>query len=625
MLRRVSDDANAAAKRGGAEAEGRAEGGARGPGEAPRAAAEIDVIVIGSGFGGAVAALRFAEAGKRVVVLERGDRVSRDKFQADFDFFWKPDRNAFGMHDIQARGKPIIPWLGAAVGGGSHVYAGTMKRRDDWDGFPRAIAETDMTPFYDRAETIMGGTPYPDWEPYKSVRATALMLRAGQKLQQERPDLVEDAGPVHLAISFAPAGVEPGTAFTNAHGAPQRYYDPREQSILGGDIDTKNSLDRNYLWKAEHAAVPAEIRALCEAERIEKQPDGSWRVTYVRRTPVLGWWKNFRRRWLPFRPKPVVERRAITAKHVVVACGAIGSSELLLHQRDVQKTIDVGPKLGHRYTTNGDYLTLLFPFRGLFVSWAGFAAAVVFLALGWWYALGAALVAYYGGLAISKPSFDPDVGTTNSDNIRFKGRDGHTQGAYIESGRYPTPGKALGAILISMVTGRFRPGGYRTLARVSRAVGWIVPPFGALAHTWPIPLLSMGRDKAYGTLRLDGGRAVIDYDSAANKDFYAYLEELGRLTAKAADAYWLPNLPARLLGRMEVPHNQGGVPMGESAADGVVDHAGRVYAYDDLMVLDGSIIPVSVGPNPALTILAISERAMEIVLAQLACDGKIHA
>lgn len=586
---------------------------------------DTDVVVIGSGFGGSVAALRFAEAGRRVVVLERGDRVSRDKFQVDFDFFWRPDRNAYGMHDLQARGKPVIPWIGAAVGGGSHVYAGTMKRREDWDGFPAAVRGTDMTPFYDRAETIMGGTPYPDWEPYKSVRATALMLQAGKTLRAARPDLVEDAGPVHLAISFAPPGVAPGTEFTNAHGAPQRYSDPTEQAILGGDIDTKNSLDRNYLWLAEHAATPAEIRPLCEVERIEKLDGGGWRVAYVKRTPVTSWWASVRRRWLPFRPAPLEERHVITCAQVVVACGAIGSSELLLKQRDVQRTIDLGPKLGHRYTTNGDFLTLLIPFRGLFLSWAGFLAAAVFVFLGWWIAAGAAIAAYYAGLLVSKPSYDPDLGTTNSDNIRFKGRDGRSQGAYIESGRYPTPGRLLDAILVSSLTGRFRPSTYRWIARTSSVIRWIIPPFAAMARTYPIPLLSMGRDDAFGTFRLERGRAVIDYDVAANKDFYAYLETLGKLTAKAAKAYWLPHIPFKVLGRMEVPHNQGGVPMGEGPDDGCVDHAGRAFAYDDLVILDGSIIPVSVGPNPALTILAISERAMEIVLAQLARDGRIHA
>ncbi len=587
-------------------------------------AAETDVVVIGSGFGGSVAALRFAEAGRRVVVLERGDKVSRDTFQADLDFLWRPSRNAYGAHDLRTRGKTIIPWLGAAVGGGSHVYAGTLKRRDDWDGFPAAIRATDMTPFYDRAETLMGSALYPDWEPYRSVRATTLMLAAGQKLKQERPDLVEDAGRVHLAISFAPPGVAPGTEFVNAHGAPQRYSDPEEQSILGGDIDAKNTLDRNYLWLAERAAVPAEIRPLCEADRIEKLADGRWRVEYIARVPLVRW-KAFRHRWLPFRRALVEERRAIVARHLVVAAGAIGSSELLLRQRFVHRTVDVGPMLGQKYTTNGDYLSLLIPARGVFVSWAGFVAAVVFAFLGWWLAAAAGLAAYYGGILISKPGFDPDIGTTNSDNIKFKGEDGHAQGAYIESGRYPTLGRMLDAVAISAARGRFRPSGFRTLAKVRRVVRWVIPPFGALARTYPIPLLSMGRDDAFGTFKLVDGRAIIDYDVAANREFYAYLDRLGRLVARAADAYWLPNLAYTLFRRMEVPHNQGGVPMGEGPADGVVDHAGRAFAHDDLMILDGSIIPVSVGPNPALTILALSERAMEIALAQLAQDGRIHA
>jgi len=594
------------------------------PDEQGRAPDETDVLVIGSGFGGSVAALRFAEAGHRVVVLERGDHVSRAKFQADLDFFWMPKRNAYGMHDLRARGKPIIPWLGAAVGGGSHVYAGTMKRRDDWDGFPAPIGASDMPGYYDRAEHMMGATRYPDWEPYKSVRATALMLEAGARLKQERPDLVEDAGPINLAISFAPPGTEPGTEFTNAHGARQRYYDPREQSILGGDIDTKNSLDRNYLWRAQHAKTPAQILPLCEADRIERTSDGRWRVEYAKHAPLVGW-PAFRSRWLPFAATITPARATIIAKHLVVAAGAIGSSELLLRQRDVHHTLDVGPTLGHRYTTNGDYLTLLIPFRGLFLSWAGFVAAIVCVFLGLWIAAGVALAAYYAGLLISKAPVDPDIGTTNSDNVRFKGRDGRSQGAYIESGRYPTPGRTLDAIVTSAFRGVYAPTTFRALAPVRRVIRWLIPPFGALARTYPIPLLSMGRDDAFGTFKIVDGEVVIDYDTAANRDFYKYLDSLGRMLAKAARAYWLPHVPYKLLGRMEVPHNQGGVPMGDDASSGVVDHAGRVFGHDDLMVLDGSIIPVSVGPNPALTILALSERAMEIVLAQLARDGKIHA
>ncbi|MCA9678414.1 MAG: GMC family oxidoreductase [Myxococcales bacterium] len=586
-----------------------------------------EVLVIGSGFGGAVATLRFAEAGHQVVVLERGDRVRRDRFQADLDVFWKPHRAAYGFHDLQARGKPIIPWIGAAVGGGSHVYAGTLKRRDDWDGFPAAIGASDMTGYYDRAEAILGGAPYPDWEPYRSVRATQLMFQAGQRLQAQHPELVEDWGPVHLGISFAPEGGTPGAEFVNPHGCTQRYYDPREQSILGGDIDAKNSLDRNYLFLAERAAKPAEIRPLCEADRIERLPDGRYRVHYVRHVPPPGGWATVRRRWLPWRPPPQREPHTIVADRVVVAAGAVGSSELLLRNRDVHATLpELGPHVGQRYTSNGDYLTLIIPFRGLWLSWLGFVAMVVCLILHQWWGAGAGALAYYAGLLVSRPSYDPDLGTTNSDNIRFKGPDGKSQGAYIESGRYPTPGGVLVAMMISGITGRFRPRSYRRIHAVSRVLRVVVPPLGALARTYPIPLLSMGRDHAFGTFRLTGdGRAVIDYDTAANRDFYGYLEKLGKLVGKAAGAYWLPHVPFKLLGRMEVPHNQGGVPMGTSPDDGVVDHAGRVFGLPNLIVLDGSIIPVSVGPNPALTITAIAERAMDIVLAQVAGGGDVVA
>lgn len=581
-----------------------------------------EVVVIGSGFGGSVATLRFAEAGHRVVVLERGDHVSRDKFQVDLDFLWKPEWNAYGFHDIRRLGSHLIPWTGAAVGGGSHVYAGTLKRRESFDDFPEPIRSTDMTPYYERAERMLGAAPYPDWKPYSDVRATKLMYRVGKRLKDTHPKLVEDFGPVNLGISFAPEDKEPGAAFENEHGCMQRYHDPDEQAILGGDIDAKNTLDRNYLFVATRAEVKAEIRPLCEADRIEVLPDGKYRVHYVTHQPLRGW-AGFRRRWLFGPAKPPIAR-SIDAKHVVIAAGALGSTQLLLRNRELHKTLAIGNALGTKYTTNGDYLTLIVPFRGLFLSWLGFAAAIVCLFLGQWYGLAAALAAYYGGLAISQAPSRVDAGTTNSDNIRFKNHRGESQGAYVESGRYPTPGRLLAAVVMSSIGGRFRPRAYRVLRVASRVIAWIVPPFGALARTYPIPLLMMGKDDAFGTFRLDArGRAQVDFDVDANKQFYAHLEQLGRKVAHAADAYFVPDVLHKVLGRLEIPHNQGGVPIGESPADGVVDHAGRVFGMPNLMVLDGAIIPQSVGPNPALTIAAVAERAMEIAIAQLERDGVI--
>ncbi len=586
---------------------------------------EVDVAVIGSGFGGSVAALRFAQAGQRVVVLERGARVSREKFEADLDALWNPARASYGFHDLKFRGPTLLPWLGAAVGGGSHVYAGTLKRRDSFDGFPAAIRAADMARYYDAAESMLEGTPFPDYPPYSRVRSTRLMLRAAARLQKKEPELVEGFGPAHLGVSFAPKGGKPGTEFVNKHGAKQRYYDPREQSLLGGDIDAKNTLDRNYLFLAEKAG--ASIRELCEADRIARLPDGRWEVTYRRHLPSSGW-EQFVQRWLTRNPAPrMSEPETLVARRLVIGCGSLGSTELLLRNRDVHRTLpSLGPALGTRYNTNGDYLSGIFPFRLLIPVWLAFAALVGGLALGQWWLAGIAGAAYYLGLALSGRPYDPDIGTTNSDYLRVRGPKGESQYGYIEGGRYPVPDRALLAILITVVTGKFRPTAYRLVSKISDFLRFWIPPFGALAHSYPIPLLQMGRDRAVGTIRLDAQqRAVIDYDLDQNRDFYAYLDSVGRKVAREVGAFFARNPTLVWMKKQEVPHNQGGVPMADSPDEGVVDHAGRVFGEPDLMVLDGSIIPVSVGPNPALTILAVAERAMEIVVAQLKDGGAIVA
>jgi cholesterol oxidase len=588
---------------------------------------QADVVVIGSGFGGSVAALRFAQAGYSVVVLERGDRVSRERFQFDLDVLWKPHRASYGFHDLHSRGKNILPWLGAAVGGGSHVYAGTLKRRESWEGFPTEIRAADMKSYYETAEDMLGGTLYPNYPPYSDVRAAKLMFEADKRLAELEPELVEEWGPVNLGISFAPAdgSARPGDEFVNRYGCKQRYYDPSEQSIVGGDIGSKNSLDCNYLFLAERAG--AVIQPLCEADRLEKTADGRWQVSYRRHLPTSGW-ARFRQRWLSLHPKARMSGEGhVVARRVVVACGAIGSSELLMRNHEVHGTLpSLGAPLGTRYTTNGDYLSLIVPFRLLVPVWLTFVALVACLVTRQWLGAGVAAALHYLGLWASGPPYDADIGTTNTESLQFRGPRGESQYAYIESGRYPTPGRAILAFLITKVTGRFRPMMYRAIIAVSRILRFMIPPFGALARSYPIALLQMGKDDAYGKFRLGrDGRATINYDLAANRSFYAYHDLLAKKLARVVRAYWLRNPLYVLLKKQEVPHNQGGVPMGDSPASGVVDHAGRVFGETNFMVLDGSIIPESVGPNPALTIVAIAERAMEIVLAQLKRGEEITA
>jgi len=585
----------------------------RGRNDAPRES-ETDVIVIGSGFGGSVAALRFAQAGHSVRVLERGTWVTRDRNQVNLDAFWWPERGRFGPNDLRTRGQTILPWLGACVGGGSHVYAGTLKRDLDFGAFPAAIRDDDLDPYYTVAETMMGVRPYPDYAPYDRVRATQLMLRAGRVLHESYPDEVEEVGPVPLGISFAPASgtAKPSDPFINPHGARQHYSDPREQSLLGGDIGAKNSLDLNYLYLAERAG--ARIETLVEADRLERV-DGRFRVYARRYLPPRTWAERLRNRAL-LRPVPT-ELVCFVARRVVVAAGSIGSTELLLRNRDLYKTLpNLGPMLGSRYSTNGNSLSLLLPGRQYVGSWIALLISVIAALVGFATVAVIAFVVHAIALYASKDrAYDPDLGTTNSDFIRLRGRDGKRQGGYIEGGRYPTPGRLVLAVVLSLL-GWWRPERYRRLISLTVAVRRFVPPLELLARSWPIPLLQLGRDDAWGRFVLDErGRASIAFDLDANREYYDWIDDWGRKVARSVGMGWAHAPWSRWWRRVEVPHSIGGVPMGESIENGVVDHAGRVFGVDDLFVLDGSILTEPPGPNPALTILALAERAMTHILS----------
>lgn len=582
-----------------------------------------DVVVIGSGFGGSAAALRFAEAGCDVLVLERGDSVSRQKFEADADALFKPERGRYGMNEFRSLGRHVVAWLGAAVGGGSHVYAATLKRRECFDDFPQPLRNADLGPYYERGEQMLDAQRYPDYPPYSEIRAVKLMHRAEAEVARLHPERVEDYGRINLGISFAPPDGTPGAHFTNKHGVRQQYEDPDEQKLLGGDIDTKNSLDRNYLHLAK--GLGATVRPLCHVDRIEPTPGGEYRVHYQRFPPLLTSQPAWRRR-LPWAARIECEQKTVVAKHVVVAAGSIGSSKLLLNCRDRHGTLEnLSAALGSRYSSNGDYVVLMLPFRGFFVSWAGLAAVIAALIISSLWLAGAGAGLYFAGLLMSRGAVHPDIGTTNSDYIRFSHRDGSSQGAYIEGGRYPRPDRLLIAFLMSLF-GCWKPERYERIRRFTDALARWLPPFELFARSWPIPLLMMGRDDARGRFHLDEkGELTLEYPLEENRDYYGDLERLGGWIASAADAWFVPNFLARITKVIEVPHNLGGVPMGETAADGVVDHAGRVFGYDNLLVLDGSIVPTALGPNPALTILALAERGLEVSIRQLKAEGVIRA
>lgn len=563
-----------------------------------------EVLIIGSGFGASVAALRFAQAGKKVTILERGGWITREAFEADDDMFWHPKSGRYGMNEFKPRGRHIIPWLGVGVGGGSHVYAATLKRRDFFHDFPGNITVEEMKPYYERAEHMMDAKKYPDYPPYNQLPSYCIFREAEIQLRKERPDIVESQGDILLGISYAPENGTPGATFINKYGAQQRYSDPKEQKILGGEIEVKNTLDKNYLFEAQK--LGAEIIPFAEVTTIVPTENGGYTIKY----------KN---------PKSDKSPTNLIYTEILVSgAGAIGSTQLLLQCKHVHKTLPMlSKKLGSTYRTNGDHVTFLIPKKGFVLSWMGLAAAIIALCFNAWYVAAASFAVYLVGWFLSGKKAEPDKGTTNSDYIQFKGEDGETQGAYIEGGRYPTPIKAIASVIWSL-TGNFKPKSYKKISAIVNWMGKHIPVFELIERSWPIAMLMMGRDKAVGTFSLDKhNEATIDYPIEDNKPYVAYLNKLGKLFAKRAKSYYIPNGIAETLKIVEIPHNIGGVQMGDTIEDGVVDTYGRVFGYKNFLVLDGSILPTSLGPNPANTILAFSERAMDKVVEQLTKEGEI--
>ena len=553
------------------------------------------VVIIGSGFGGSVAALRYAEAGYDVTVLERGGWISRETFEADDDMMWLPNSGRYGMNDLQLRGRNIIPWLGTGVGGGSHVYAATIKRREFFDDFPGGITYDEMASYYSKGEEMMEAVKYPQRAPYNQLQSYKIFREAQKRMMRDHPDIVEEHGDILLGVAFAPNEDSVGKPFTNKYGAKQRYADPEEQKLLGGDIDVKNSLDKNYLHLAQKHG--ADIKAFNEATKISRRKNGGYSIDY----------KDPR--------KDKNETGSIECDHLVLAAGAIGSTELLMQCKHIHKTLpNLSDKLGTTYFSNGDYVTGLIPKRGLLFSWVGLIGALVAAFVGQVEIAGIGVLLYLFGWLISDKKAMPDSGATNSDYIKFKHRDGSPQGLYLEGGRYPTPLKAGIAIILSL-TGNYQPRKYKMINKVINWFSTYVPGFELLERTWPIPILMMGRDDAIGSYELDkDGKVLINYPMADNDEYIAYLNKLGKILSKKANAFFIPNGFAHLSKVVEIPHNMGGVSMGNDTTDGVVDTYGRVFGYKNFIVMDGSIMPTSLGPNPVGTILAFAERSMEKVV-----------
>lgn len=526
----------------------------------------FDVIVIGSGFGGAVAAARLAEGGARVLVLERGRRWTKDQYPRKSTDAWvyHPERPAKmnGWLDVRLfRGMVVLQ--GAGVGGGSLCYSSVVMEANPElfeEGWPPELTYDELQPYYQKVGLMLGARPIPHGQ----------MTARARLLQEAARDLgYEDRFTrVPLAVSFDeewnydlpdPLDERHSKRWVNAQGQEQGTCIHLGNCDIGCDVGAKNTLDLNYIPLAERHG--AEVRPLHLVRNIEPESEG-YRVWFDRiegRTLVRG---------------------SESAAKVVVAAGSLGTSELLLRCRDEHGSLPhVSARLGKNWSPNANFIT---PDR------------------------------YDGEGRIRQ-----GVGPTITAGLEFM--DGSEAGErfYVEDDGFPN--LFYNAIRARLSTPAFRPLAWLMERELKRNLDEADSNPARNLMLW----LGEGIDAGDGELRLRRSRLKpwertldLDWQVRGSRGVAdAILDMHQRLSETAGGRLYLP-MYWRLLKGMVSVHPLGGASVGTNRDDGVVDHAGRVFGHPGLYVADGAMLPGAVGRNPSMTIGALGERVAALMLQE---------
>src|SRR3954451_7371857 len=270
----------------------------------------VDVVVIGSGFGGSVAALRLVEKGYSVAVLEAGRRFADHELPATSwrvrRFLWAPALGCHGIQRLDLLGSVLV-LSGAGVGGGSLVYANTLYRptatffdSPQWSGITDWAAE--LAPHYDQAERMLGVTGYG-----RTTRADEAMRRVA-----ERMGVADTYRPTPVGVYFGQSGVDP---YFGGAGPARDGCRHCGACMTGCRYNAKNTLVKNYLYLAERAG--AQVYPLTTVVGIRPREQGGYEVATVR----TGAW-------------PRRGRQTLTADQVVLAAGTLGTQRLLHAAKD---------------------------------------------------------------------------------------------------------------------------------------------------------------------------------------------------------------------------------------------------------------------------------------------------
>ncbi len=517
-----------------------------------------DVLVIGSGFGGSVTALRLTEKGYKVGVLEAGARFRDEDFaETSWDlkkFLFNPAIGCYGIQRIDMV-KDCLILAGAGVGGGSLVYANTLY--EPLDPFYRDPAwshitdwKSELAPYYDQAKRMLGVVQNPVRTPSDDVmQKVAEDMGAGDSFH------VTPVG-VLFGQGGGPGGDQVEDPYFGGVGPARNTCTNCGECMTGCRHNAKNTVVKNYLYLAEQAG--AVVHPLTTVTRVRPRVGGGYEITA---------------RWTKAKLSKKSAVRSFTADHVVFAAAAIGTQKLLHQLKDEGDLPRISDRLGLLTRTNSE--------------------------------------AILGAIAPQESEIDYSYGVAITSSWH---PDEHT---HIEPVRYGKGSNAMSLMQTVLTDGGGDTPRWQTWLKEMWKEKSRIKDLYDLRH-WServvIALVMQTLDNSITTYRKKGPLGISYLTSkqghgAPNPTWIPVANEAVRRMAGAMGGGTAGGTIGEPFNVPLTAHFIGGCTIGDSPETGVVDPYHRVWGYEGLHVMDGSTISANLGVNPSLTITAQAERA----------------
>ncbi|MEV6326507.1 GMC family oxidoreductase [Streptomyces sp. NPDC051909] len=542
---------------------------ARNQDQDPDDAYDYDVVVVGSGFGGSVTALRLTEKGYRVGVLEAGRRYTRESLPKNSwdlkNFLWAPTLGLYGIQRIHLLGNVMV-LAGAGVGGGSLNYANTLYEPlapffDDPQWKDITDWRDELAPYYDQAKRMLGVRLNPTMTPSDvHLKATAQAMGIGDTFHMAPVGVFFGDGSDADGTAEARPGGEVADPYFGGAGPSRKACTECGECMTGCRHGAKNTLNENYLYLAEKAG--AVVHPMTTVVALTEDSRGGYAV-----------------KTLPTDNRKKGAGRTFTARRVVVAAGTYGTQTLLHRMKDTGLLPHISGRLGELTRTNSEALVGSQTTDRRYRKRHGQERAD-----------------FTKGVAITS-SIHPDENT------------------HIEPVRYGKGSNSMGGLTVLQVP----YGAHRVRKWLLEIVKHPTLALRSLSNRrWSertiIGLVMQSLDNSLTTFRKPGGLGkglltARQGHGAPNPTQIEAATRAASLMAEEINGFAGSNI-GELMGTPLTAHFLGGCPIGADAASGVIDPYHRLYGHPGISVVDGAAVSANLGVNPSLTITAQAERAM---------------